>query len=477
MRTLLLLLAAAAPLYSHVGSPDVFYEGAAGPYRLLVTIRPPQVIPGVAEIEIRSAGSGVETVRIAPLRLSADRQYSPVPDIARRSKEDPQFFTGSLWLMATGSWKVLIQVDGKLGKGELAVPVPALSTRVLGMRTPLVLTLIVLGLVLVIGVASIVAASVREAQLEPGETPPPRRIARARFLLVATLAGMAAILYLGNSWWTAEAGNYARIIYKPLTFKASVKEGKQLVLKLEDPGWLNRRTDDLLPDHGHLMHLYVVNLPRMDQAWHLHPERGAEPDTFTQPLPQMAAGDYALYGDIVHANGIAETVTGRIDLPAIAGTPLTGDDAASGPPVIPPGGNNPDIAELPGGYRMIWEHTAPKIRAGQPYAFRFRLVDAQGRDAKDVELYMGMLGHAAFLKDDGTVFAHVHPSGSVPAATLGLASPENPHAMHMMMAAGQLPAQVSFPYGLPKPGTYRIFVQMKCGGEIFTGMFNANVEN
>ena len=97
-------------------------------------VRPPQVIPGVAEIEIRSVAGGAETVRIAPLRLTAGKQFSPVPDVARRSKEDPQFFTGSLWLMATGSWKVLVQVEGRLGKGELPVPVPALSTRVMSMQ-------------------------------------------------------------------------------------------------------------------------------------------------------------------------------------------------------------------------------------------------------------------------------------------------------------------------------------------------------
>ena len=109
-------------------------------------------------------------------------------------------------------------------------------------------------------------------------------------------------------------------------------------------------------------------------------------------------------------------------------------------------------------------------------ALRFRLVDAQGMDAKDVELYMGMQGHAAFVKDDGSVFAHVHPSGSVPAAAMGLAMPDNPHAMHMQPHSG-LPARVAFPYGLPKPGDYRIFVQMKRGGEIMTGIFNAMAGN
>jgi len=475
MPCLALLLAAAAPLLAHVGSPDVFYEGAAGPYRLLVTIRPPQVIPGVAEIEIRSATPGVESVKIAPLRLTAGSQFSPVPDLAKPSKEDSQFFTGSLWLMSTGSWKVLVQVEGNAGRGELAVPVPALSTRVLAMQKTLAGVLIPLGLLLVFGLVAIVGASVREAQLPPGATPEPGRARRSRIVMAVTLAGICGLLYLGNSWWTAEAGDYSRILYKPLQVNATV-HGNQLTLKLHDPGWLNRRMDDLIPDHGHLMHLYVLSLPRMDQAWHLHPERGEEADTFVQALPPMPAGRYALYGDIVHVSGLGETVTSRLDLPAIEGVKLSGDDAASGPPIAPQAGYNPDVAELPGGYRMIWERGGAKIRAAQPYEFRFRLVDSRGTDVKDMELYMGMPGHAAFIKDDGSVFAHVHPSGSVPAAAIGLAMPENPHAMHMMQQ-GSPPAEVSFPYGLPKPGSYRIVVQMKHGGEIVTGLFNANVEN
>ena len=38
----------------------------------------------------------------------------------------------------------------------------------------------------------------------------------------------------------------------------------------------------------------------------------------------MPAGRYALYGDIVHANGIGETVTAQIDLPEIHGRELDG---------------------------------------------------------------------------------------------------------------------------------------------------------
>jgi hypothetical protein len=38
-----------------------------------------------------------------------------------------------------------------------------------------------------------------------------------------------------------------------------------------------------------------------------------------------------------------------------------------------------------------------------------------------------------------------------------------------------LPATVSFPYGFPSPGRYRIFVQMKHGETVETGVFDAVV--
>ncbi len=123
---------------------------------------------------------------------------------------------------------------------------------------------------------------------------------------------------------------------------------------------------------------------------------------------------------------------------------------------------------------MVWDRPGSALHAKQPYEFKFRMEDPQGKPAEATELYMGMLGHAAFVSDDRSVFAHVHPSGSVPMPALQLVQPDNPHAGHMMMPGG-LPPAVSFPYGFPKPGAYRIFVQMKRAGEICTGAFDAQV--
>jgi hypothetical protein len=98
---------------------------------------------------------------------------------------------------------------------------------------------------------------------------------------------------------------------------------------------------------------------------------------------------------------------------------------------------------------------------------------------------MGMAGHAEFVRSDLTVFAHIHPAGSVSMAALELAqaglavSPPSAQeaAMSMPMAAsGSLPAEVRFPYGFPQAGEYRIFVQIKRGGVVETGVFDAHVQ-
>jgi len=111
--------------------------------------------------------------------------------------------------------------------------------------------------------------------------------------------------------------------------------------------------------------------------------------------------------------------------------------------------------------------------------------DASGQPAADLELYMGMPGHAVFVRRDRRVFAHVHPTGSAPMAALaigqrGLAVANNrdeaaadPHAHH----AATRPSTVSFPYGFPEAGDYRIFVQVKRSGRIVTSAFDAHVDS
>jgi hypothetical protein len=228
----------------------------------------------------------------------------------------------------------------------------------------------------------------------------------------------------------------------------------------------------------------------MERVWHLHPDQAAS-GVFVKDLPQMAAGQYALYADIVHANGLPETLVTEVNLPAVPGASLQGDDSAGAGPLISQFDPNRTVAQLADGSRMVWECDPGPLHATRGMLFRFRLEDADGKPAQNMELYMGMPGHAAFVRTDRSVFAHVHPSGSVPMASLMLtqkadgtmAMPATATdemadmpGMNHSLTTEPLPPEVSFFYGFAKPGDYRIYVQVKRGGTVETGVFDARVE-
>ena len=238
---------------------------------------------------------------------------------------------------------------------------------------------------------------------------------------------------------------------------------------------------DLVLDHGHLMHLFLIRTPSMDSFWHLHPERTAD-GGFAARLPAVPPGRYQLFADIVLSNGFPITMLGQIDVPRMLGKPLAGDDSGILTYPISPDAMDTTEAALPDGASMIWDRDAKPFKTGAPLIFRFRVLDGQGKPAADLQPYMGMAAHAAIIRSDASVFAHVHPAGSVSMASFDLAQaglPDSPvrGAMGgMTMPMETVPPEISFPYGFPKPGLYRIFVQIKRSGHVQTAVFAASVE-
>ena len=445
------------PLLAHVGSPDVYYEGAAGPYPLVITIRPPVVVPGVAEIEILSRSADVHQIRLTPLRLSGPgAQFAPVSDVAQRSKDSPQFFTGNLWLMEQGGWQVRIQAEGRQGQGQLSVPVPAVAQRTLPMQKTLGALLLGFTLLLAFGAVSIVGASVREGQLPPGATATPVEQQRARWVMAGSAVLVLCSLLFAKVWWDSIASRYEQGLYKLPQVSVALEQGR-LILRLPEPGlWRGLRLAEnpLIPDHGHPVHLFLIRLPEMEQFWHLHPEQ-TESSSFSQQLPAIPAGRYQIFADIVHKSGFPETLVAEISLPAVSGEPLSGDDSEGIGPSLSQADTVRIVSSLSEGSRMVWERDSSPLTVKQPTWFRFRVEDPQGNPAKDLENYMGMAGHAVFVRHDRTVFAHVHPSGTPPMAMLALAqasfgsSAPDRHAGHSM-SQGALPSTVSFLYGFPR---------------------------
>ena len=503
-KTFLLLVCLALLAQAHVGSPDIYLDGQAGPYKLFVTIRPPAVIPGIAELEIRAQSAGVREIRAVPVPLTADAaKFAPVPDNLKVSAGDPQFFTGSLWIMAPGSWQVRVTAEGQQGVGTLSVPLPsaALTTKSMQLGLGAVLTLLMI--LLAGGLVLIAGASAREAKLPSGVRPDNEQLGRARTAMAVALMVVIGVLGLGRWWWNSSEAQYRENVYKPLRMAAALSDSGVLTLTMTDSGWLKPKNekslrlrpafsvktiDDLIPDHDHLMHLYAIRKPGLDVVYHLHPQMTGS-GVFQLRLPDMEPGAYQLYADVVHANGFPETMTATVQVPAgLPGRPLSGDDA-SGKAASWQGASATATAfTLPDGYKMEWLRPDKPLQAKEATPFRFRLLDATGKPAQDMQFYMGMLGHAAFVKTDGTAFAHIHPTGSVAMASFTLAQnqlgenssmnmsgdmPGMDHSAHAMTES--LPNEVAFPYGFPSPGRYRIFVQMKHGETVETGVFDADV--
>jgi hypothetical protein len=484
LRFLLLVLLFALPAYAHVGSKDVYETIDAGPYKLFVTVRMPSVIPGIATIEVRASGAQADNILITPMPLTGEAsKHPPTPDAMKRSGDDPNFYTGSLWLMAGGSWQVRFQVAGSAGNATASVPVAAMPLAVLRMNRPLGILLGVLGLALALGFAGIVGAAVRESSLEAGTTPAPDRRASALYATAGAFVFIVVAIVLGNHWWNKEAAGYASDLYHPLAMHPSLNGNTLDLIVMDDRSDKDSEPtklhlDNLLLDHGKIMHLYAIREPEMDAAFHLHPLAAGKGDLRTT-LPAMPAGTYNLYADIVFRSGFPETLTSTITIPPGASTAVLATDDASAFPAPISHGDLGNSYKLPDGYTMVWDRPAA-LTANAATMFRFRLLDSSGQPAGDVVPYLGMAGHAAFVKTDGTVFAHTHPDGSAAMPAMMIANGEAPGAMDSMadmpgMAMEKIPPVVEFPYGFPSAGRYRIFVQMKHGGTVETGVFDAEV--
>jgi hypothetical protein len=344
-------------------------------------------------------------------------------------------------------------------------------------------------LFLAVGVVCIVGAIAREGNLEAGEIPDRSHKRRAYVVMLATAIFVAAILYLGKAWWGSDATEFQHRVdfFKPPVAALQLVDGHRLEIRaqrtdIKSPAYIH--LGDVLPDHGHLMHLFLLRVPELDRMWHLHPDP-TKGGGFAVDLPDLPAGHYKVFADVVDPRGYPWTLIGSIDLPEIAGKPLTGDDSTwSGTPLVALAADS-TRSPLPDGGRIVWQRPAGDLKANVPLEFIFIVQDKDGKPAQDMQPYMGMAGHAELVRSDLNVFAHLHPAGSVSMAALELAqagltnaAPSAPDAMMSMPMppSGPLPPDVRFPYGFPQPGDYRIFVQIKRAGHVETGVFDAHVK-
>jgi len=485
----------------HVGSPDAIFQGAAGPYTVRVIVRTPGVVPGLADITVRVlTGPHVTAITVLPLRGGTPTAALPPADTARVVPGDSSQYAAQLWLMAPGAYSVQVNVSGAAGQGVALVPVMALATARLPMDRPLTWTLLALGLFLFVGALEIVLTAAREGTLEPGASADTGR--RRRAWVVTALAGivLAFALWGGRAWWNAADANHSRSLYKPIPIHVRVAlssasgenaygpRGPVLVVTYGSMIWRMPNYSPLIPDHGKLMHLFLVRDSGGPGFAHLHP-LPSDSSSFAASLPRLPAGGYHLFADVVHENGLAQTLVDSLSIaPPAAFTwkptdpddayDIGGDAATSSAPAV-----------LEDHSRMTWTPPAGGLVTGRPVTLDFVVTAPDGKPAA-LEPYMGMLAHAAVERTDASVFVHLHPMGTVSAGSAlaiqlresgdtirGRLAPRVAAAERTAMPVMESgpPGTFALPYEFPTPGDYRVWVEVRRGGRILTGLFAMRV--
>ncbi len=485
------VFAAAAWLVAsaHVGSPDVTFDGAAGPYTIRAIVRPPSVVPGLAEVVVRAASDDADSVSIQPVFWRTGVAGSPSPDKMSRVAGQPRVFTGQVWLMAHGSYSVYVRVDGRKGRGTAIVPVDSFATGRLGLSMPLGALLVVLTGLLVAGLITIVRVSSGESLVPPGEELTPAQRKRSNIVTAIAVPILAIALFGGARWWNSVDADYQRTMFHPPVATAVVtgdSTHRTMRLVLSDTAEFRSIFVPVAPDHGKMMHLFLVGGQNMDVFAHLHP---VERDSlvFVGEVPWLPAGPYRLFADIMLDNGLTLTATETVNLPAMIGAvaPSDSDDSWASTSAVALGATGAS-APLGGGYTLSTSTSSESIVARSPVDLAFTVRDQTG-NIVPLRPYLGMAAHAVVVRDDESVFIHLHPMGTVSTTAQQVfrvrdagdttargrlkAGTLDQRAMSDMPMSGEF----TLPYEFPKPGRYRLWVQVKPAQEVLTGVFDVTV--
>lgn len=511
---IMLALLVGSETHAHIGSPNIFFEGKAAGTPVRILIKPPEVIPGLAEISIRTEGDPVQRVTVLPVYWETGKQGSPSPDTAKLVHGESNLYTAALWFMKAGAYSVHVGIETAKEKAEIVVPVNSLASVRKDMPQGLGIALTCLGVLLFVSFISIIGAAATESTQAPDETfTPALRRKRTAWSIGAAVFLVTAVAG-GKSWWAAEDSDYrSKRISRDWPAKAQVSVENEVPLlkfSFEVPDAQHREWSPVLLDHGKWSHLFLVRDSAADVFVHLHPYKLGDRE-FIAVLPPVPAGNYHLYADISMESGLYRTLQTTVKIPEAPAiwakrwtrAMLNSKDPLCGAAMFSTNRTEArrdldaddtwhveaekplttaNEALLMNGLKLVWDR--PKnLHANQDASFHFKLLDKEGKPAK-LEPYLGMSGHMVVRHEDGNVFVHIHPVGNISMASQAIltARSEQPKAkLYELLASAnnyapptpvtEAESEVSFPYAFPRSGTYRVWVQCKYQGQILTASY------
>jgi YHS domain-containing protein/plastocyanin len=211
--------------------------------------------------------------------------------------------------------------------------------------------------------------------------------------------------------------------------------------------------------HERLLHLIMTT---EDMSWfeHQHPVRGDDGLfrlTWTFPRP----GQYRLYTDFTPSDG---------DNQVLPLTLTVGGGPAKTVPLTP----DRKLVKQVGDLRFELKVQPRSLRMEQPALLTYTVRDRQGRPVKDMQPFIGAMGHLLAISQDGKEVIHTHVLQSASQPSMG--SQKEPFRVTPAMISETGPV-FSFKLTLPSGGLYKTWAQFQHAGRVYTVPFTFDVED
>jgi len=223
---------------------------------------------------------------------------------------------------------------------------------------------------------------------------------------------------------------------------ASAETGKAVTLDLETKGGMPIAPHELAVTHTKKMHVMVIDTA-LEDYHHVHPEADGIDGRYRFAFQPGREAKYRVFTEIVPVRTRRQAVALN-ELPLGANAPKPAFEAST--------------EFTTDGIRFRLRELPSTLKTGRDYRFELDVDGADG-DPIVLEEVMGAKGHMVAFDESGRGFAHMHPIDSV----LG-ARPTG---------EGD---RLAFLFNVPNPGWYRLFAQVRVGGEDVYGRFDLRVE-
>lgn len=235
----------------------------------------------------------------------------------------------------------------------------------------------------------------------------------------------------GHAHHDAHAHHHEQAPATELMVRTEPREARSeepTTLRLMIHGADGRMVKDFETIHEAKVHLIIVR-EGLDQFAHLHPAVDAA-GNLSAEYRFPVGGKYRLFADF-KPQGQSQSV-------AVGELQVAGSSA-------PAARLSPNVPGRVRGDELEAKIEIANAKAGNPVRIAFGLLDAEGQPVRDLQPYLGAMGHLVVISADGKEYVHAHP---------GEAQAE----------AGR----VGFEARFAKPGIYKGWGQFRRGGKIRT---------